>query len=404
MAIDQATKRRLANVPRSPGVYTFSNAKGKIIYVGKAIDLRSRLSQYFHGQDERPQIPFMMEEMASFDFTIVSNEVESLLLENNLIKKYRPKYNIRLRDDKSYAFIKVDYSTEIPQIYVSRNNTDRQARYFGPYSSSAKVRDTLHLVRKIFPYCANQKVSDRPCFYYHLHRCPGVCIGKVSLEEYRQSIKKIEMFLAGDIARVERELKSQMAAASRQKRFERAAVLRDQMNAITVVEERQKAIFPPRANWDFISLFQTLDLASVNVFAVRSGKLNDRKNFIMEGTEGHQPAEIVTAFIQTYYADASDQPREIYVPTIPIDTKILAALFIHPVAFAVPTRGKKRELIDLGVKNARDHFERWSCTCPMHRAESSASTSRTSRGQTLSPAWWWSSMASQKNLSTESSK
>ena len=359
--IDSATKRKLASVPRLPGVYIFRSARGKVIYVGKAVDLRARLSQYLHGQDERPQIPFMLREMASFDFTVASNEVEALLLENNLIKKFHPPYNIALRDDKSYAFIKVDYATQVPQIYVSRSNAEPRARYFGPYSSSLKVRDTLRLVRRIFPYCANAKVTGRPCFYYHLHRCPGVCIGKISPEEYAGYIKKIKLFLAGNIAEVERELKAQMRGASRRRQFERAASLRDQLSAIAVVRERQRAIFASRANWDFISLFQTADKTSVNVFAVRDGKLNDRKNFILENTAGQGVPDVVAAFMQTYYADSrEDQPREVFVPAVPTDAAILKKLFEKPVAFTVPTRGKKAELLSLGKTNAREHFEQWS--------------------------------------------
>src|SRR5579864_736336 len=214
MAIDLRAK--LKNVPHKPGVYLFKNAKDKVLYVGKARDLRNRLGQYFQigadghfAGDGRPQIPFLMSEVAGFEHIITDNETECLFLENTLIKRFQPRYNIELRDDKNYLFIKIDYSTEIPQISTVRSPDNRDARYFGPYSSSTKVRDTLHILRKIFPYCANEKVSDRPCFYYYLHRCPGVCIGKISLDEYKQTIKKIILFLSGNISEIKKEIKRQ---------------------------------------------------------------------------------------------------------------------------------------------------------------------------------------------------
>ncbi len=361
MKLDPSIKRKLDSLPRQPGVYMFREAKGRVIYVGKANDLRSRVGQYFTGADERPQIPFMMAKQTGFEFIVASNEVESLLLENNLIKKHHPPFNIALRDDKSYAFIKIDHATQIPQIYVTRNNAEPNARYFGPYSSSFKVRETLHLVRKIFPYCANSKVTDRPCFYYHLHRCPGVCFGKISLEEYGAYIKEIELFLAGNIGKVQALLKTQMREASTRHQFERAAGLRDQLNAITVVRERQRAIFASRANWDFVSLFPTIDKTAVNVFAIRDGHLNDRKNFIMENTAKQAEADVLGAFMQTYYAAAQeDQPREVYVPVQPTDAAILKKLFARSVSFTVPTRGKKKELLALGRENGREYFEQWS--------------------------------------------
>ena len=364
MAAAQNLKAKLKDAPHKPGVYLFRDANQGVLYVGKARDLRNRLSQYFHeGGDGRPQIPFLMQAAADFEYIITDNEVECLFLENTLIKKYQPRYNIMLRDDKNYAFIKVDFEPQIPQIRVIRNPDAKNARYFGPYSSALKVRETLHILRKIFPYCASEKVGTRPCFYYFLHRCPGVCIGLVSPEEYRQTtIKKIMLFLSGNIAEIRREIKQQMQAAARTRQFERAAGLRDQLRSIEVIEERQKAVFAKKVDWDFISSFQTADKTAVNVFMIRQGRMIDRKNFILENTQNKPDAEIISAFLQKYYLENSDVPKEIFVPALPGgDQDFLKQLFAgKKVRIQRPTRGKKSQMLKLGVKNAKEFFESWA--------------------------------------------
>ncbi len=354
----QNLKQKLKNVPHKPGVYIFRNTALDVLYVGKARDLKNRLSQYFHKEyDGRYQIPFLMKEVANFEHIITDNEVESLLLENNLIKKYKPRYNIKLRDDKNYVFIKIDYDEQIPQIYTTRNADTRNARYFGPYSSSLKVRETLHLVRKIFPYCANKKIGTRPCFYYFLHRCPGVCIGKTSLEEYKKTIHKIALFLSGHIREIKKEIKTQMLQAAKQKQFERAAELRNQLKSLEVLEERQKTMFAAKVNWDFISYFVTADKTTINVFKIRNGKLIDRSNFILEDTQNKNGCEIINAFMEKYYLVNSDLPKEIYVQDLPTDLNLLQKFLGQKIKIFKPTKGKKAELIDLGIQNAKEYFE-----------------------------------------------
>lgn len=364
MASFEQLKSKLKDVPKKPGVYLFKDESGSVLYVGKARDLRSRLSQYFSREgDGRPQIPFLMQDARDFEYILTDNEVECLFLENNLIKKYKPRYNIMLRDDKNYAFIKIDYEPQIPQIRVIRNPDGKNAKYFGPYSSALKVRETLHILRKIFPYCANEKIGSRPCFYYYLHRCPGVCVGKISIEEYRHdTIKKIIQFLAGNILEIRREIKLQMQAAARAKQFERAASLRDQLRSIEVIEERQKAVFAQKVNWDFISSFQTADKTALNVFLIRSGKMIDRKNFILENTANKPEAEIISAFLQKYYLENSDLPKEIFVPALPGgDPAFLKSLFSgKKIKIEQPTRGKKAQMLKLGVQNAKEYFESWA--------------------------------------------
>jgi excinuclease ABC subunit C len=359
-------KEKLKNVPHKPGVYLFKDIKGEVLYIGKAKDLKNRVSQYFHtGHDGRLQIPFLMQEVADFEHIITDNDLECLLLENTLIKKYKPRYNIKLRDDKNYAFIKIDYDCEIPQIYTIRNPDSKNARYFGPYSSALKVRETLNIVRKVFPYCANKKISNRPCFYYYLHRCPGICVGKISMEEYEKTIHKIALFIAGNISDIKKDIKKQMQEAAKKKLFERAGDLRDQMRALEVVEERQKAIFAEKVDWDFISYFQTADKSTVNVFVIRGGKLNDRKNFILEETQNKSGCDIIDAFLEKYYLETTDLPKEIFVQELPTDLNMMERVLAEKnakrkIRITKPNKGKKAELITLGIENAKEHFESWS--------------------------------------------
>ena len=281
-------KFQISNLPKSPGVYQFINKDGEVIYVGKAKNLRSRVAQYFNNQDDRPQLPYLIAEATDVTYTVVNNELESAFLENTLIKKYLPRYNIMLRDDKNYAFIKIDYSTEIPQIGYARK-ADRQSAvssqqpmYFGPYSAAYKIRNTLNLVRKIFPFCAAQKVGNRPCFYYYMHRCPGVCIGKISLADYNHHLDKIIKFLKGETGEITKEIKLEMKTAAKTKKFETAARLRDQLRALELLQERQNVIMSKKVDWDIVSLAPSDGYACVNLFKVREGKLFDKENFVYE--------------------------------------------------------------------------------------------------------------------------
>ncbi len=403
-------KKKLSDIPTLPGVYKFYNQAGEIIYVGKAKNLKNRVSQYF-GHDTRPQIPFLMADAINLDYTVVESELEALFLENTLIKQYLPQYNIKLRDDKNYAFIKIDYETQIPQIGYARKVEPGKAKYFGPYSSTYKIRQTLDFARRIFPYCANTEVGKRPCFYYHLHRCPGICIGQISLEEYQQQINRITLFLSGQTAPIKKELKREMQSAARNKQFEKAARLRDQLRALEVLDEKQITMFPRRVDWDFISVHKQFGTACVNLFKVREGRLIDKENFIFEdgvtarlkdetipsppgdgedvpqgqerskenlsrpvpeavqGTlsmnwrEENSARSIIEAFLETYYTDATDVPREIYselpVRNDSLIQDLLRAKEGHKVGISIPTRGKKLQLVNLGRTNAQEYLRKW---------------------------------------------
>lgn len=362
-------KEKLQDIPHKPGVYKFLDKNGRVIYVGKAKDLRSRVGQYFGVHDNRPQLPFLMAEAVDFDYTVVASELESLFLENTVIKQYLPRYNLMLRDDKNYAFIKIDYSLQIPQIVYARKveNDTKTAKYFGPYSSTKKIRDTLDFVRRIFPYCANKTISQRPCFYYFLHRCPGICIGTISLEEYEAQLDRISLFLSGKTTQIKKQLRHEMQQASKQKQFETAARLRDQLQAVEVLNERQTTVFPQKVSWDFISVYINGLSACVNLFKVREGKLIDKENFIYENIL-HLPEEqriftILQRFTEMYYAQTTNLPQEIYtqdlLPNRQLVTQLLASRSKRKMKLEVPTRGKKLKLIKLGVVNAGEYLKKW---------------------------------------------
>lgn len=354
--------------PGSPGVYLFKDESGKVLYVGKAKNLKNRILQYF-GHDTRPQIPFLLEEARSLDYTVASNELESLFLENTLIKQYMPAYNIMLRDDKNYAFIKIDFTSEIPTIGYARKieGAGDKAKYFGPYSSAKKIKDTLDLVRKIFSFCGNSTIGKRPCFYYFLHRCPGVCAGQMTLEEYRVHLERIIDFLSGKTDAVVKDIKKWMQYAATKRQFERAARLRDQLKALSVLQERQLALFPAKVNWDFISHYGEAGSICINLFKVREGKLIDKENFIyhlpLAGNVDTESAESLQRFAETYYTDTTDVPREIYtslpLPDSGLINTVLETKVKRKTVIEVPTRGQKAKLISLSTTNAREYLKKW---------------------------------------------
>ncbi len=360
-------KDKLKDIPHKPGVYKFLNKDGEVLYVGKAKDLRSRVSQYF-GADTRVQLPFLMAEAADLDYVVVNSELESLFLENTLIKEYMPPYNIKLRDDKNYAFIKIDYSTEIPQItYARKVDEDKKSKFFGPYSSTKKIKTTLDFVRRVFPYCANKEIGKRPCFYYYLHRCPGICVGQITLAEYDQQLDRICLFLSGRTSEIRKQLDREMKAASKSKRFEAAARLRDQLHAIAVLDERQVTMFAQKVSWDFVSVFIDSMSACVNVFKVREGKLIDKEDFVYDNIlaipDELRGPHITQTFMEMYYSQATNLPREIFtqyeLPNSDLVEKLVRSRAERKVSISVSTRGQKLKLINLGVTNAEEYLRKW---------------------------------------------
>ncbi len=374
-------KDKVNGIPHKPGVYKFLNQDGVVLYVGKAKDLRSRVAQYFGTGDNRAQLPFLLAEAVDIEYIVVNSELESLFLENTLIKEYMPSYNIKLRDDKNYAFIKIDYSTKIPQIGYARKIEENKTpdvlktKYFGPYSSTAKIRQTLDFVRKVFPYCANKEVGKRPCFYYHLHRCPGVCVGAITQKEYEQQLEKIALFLSGKTMEIKKQLGKEMRRAAKWKHFETAARLRDQLRAIEVLSERQSMLFAQKVSWDFVSIYIDSISACVNLFKVREGKLIDKENFVYDNIlyipKEMREATIMQTFCEMYYATTTTLPNEIFLENSLLNESLLQNLLASRVAaekkakrvkFSIPTRGQKANLIKLGKTNAQEFLQKWQRT------------------------------------------
>lgn len=362
-------KDKVKQLPNKPGVYKFLSKSGEVLYVGKAKSLRSRVGQYFNHSDKRAQLPFLLSEAQNLDYIVTTSELESLFLENTLIKEYLPKYNLMLRDDKNFAFIKIDYSTQIPQIgYARKVTNEKTAKYFGPYSSAKKIRHTLDLVRKIFPYCANEKIGHRPCFYYFLHRCNGVCIGEISLTDYQLQLNRIAEFLTGKTESIKKELSSKMRAASHKKQFEAAARLRDQYQALLLLDEKQLSVLTKKVSWDIISV-STNDLsAGVNLFKVREGKLKDNEQFIYDNIliynkDNERAENVLQSFLETYYSQATDLPQSIITQLKPINPiiidKLLRSRTKHKVNLITPSKGEKLKLIKLGQVNAEEHLIKW---------------------------------------------
>jgi excinuclease ABC subunit C len=374
---------KIPSLPSSPGVYQFRDLKGGIIYIGKAKNLKARVRQYFTGHDERPQIPFLMREAADLDYTVVPTELESLYLERTLIQKHKPKYNIDLRDDKNYAFIAFDYQTPIPQITITRQITSSPAfrspttnyllpttnNYFGPYSAAYKAREILKTIRYIFPFCSATKVSNKPCFYYHLHRCPGVCVGVISVNEYMHHLAKIKLFLKGDIKGVRKDLEKEMRAASAARLYEKAARVRNQISALDAIAQKQSAILPKKVSWDVIALAAQDGYWCVNLFKVREGKLTDKENFIYQSSpsisnipQDFQQLEILQKFLEDYYSETSDRPDKIYLETetenASLITALLRARFNKKTTVSRATQNQPLQLLKTSKQNAQEYLKR----------------------------------------------
>lgn len=370
--------KKLGQLPQKPGVYLFKDAQGEVLYVGKAKNLKKRVQSYFRRDPQTlARTALMLARAADLDYIIVSSELESLVLENNLIKQYRPRFNVRMRDDKNYQFIKIDYDSEIPQIYPVRkilsdsrpapsyakrgrrvipSSAQSKAKYFGPYTSGLAVRRTLKFISRVFSLCRAKKVSTRPCFAYHLGRCPGVCVGKISLASYRQGLKLVASFLGHRESAVLKILKTRMAAASRVRKFEQAARLRDQIQSLEALWERQKIVTPKKVFRDYFSLCLAGKTAVVNLFMVREGRLIHQGFFEVEKTEAAEPSEILNSFLKQYYGEASHYPREVVIPYHPADKSLMEKLFRFK--FTIPRRGNKLKLLMLGAENARDYCEK----------------------------------------------
>lgn len=357
---------QLKVLPAKPGVYLFKDSQGKVMYVGKAASLNHRVKSYFSPRTNLPpKIQRLVANISEFESIVTDSEQEALVLECNLIKKYRPHYNVCLKDDKTFPYLKIDLDNDWPTVRITRRFRKDGGRYFGPFASAGSVRKTLRLIRKIFPFRSCNKTitgkDSRPCLEYHMHRCLGPCIGAVSKEDYDEVIRQVILFLEGKQELVLRELKHKMAEASQQLQFERASLFRDQIQAIEMVIEGQRIAATVRGEQDVIAFAYTKDLAYAEIFFVRNSKLIGRDYLLMDGIRDEEPSQIMTSFVKQYYASATSIPPVILLQ-YPIDepriiTEWLCSQRGAPVKLHVPHQGAKKQLVDTVVANAYHGLE-----------------------------------------------
>lgn len=350
---------KLKLLPDSPGVYIMKDDHGKIIYVGKAIVLKNRVRQYFQSsRNHTPKVRAMVSHIADFETIMTANEVESLILEANLIKKHRPRYNIRLKDDKSYPYVKVTVQEEFPRVFITRRVLRDGARYFGPYTNVTALRDSLKLLRRLFPLRTCRTMPERPCLEYHIKRCLAPCIGKVEAEDYRAMIRAVLLFLEGRTDDVERELEQRMNAAAEAYHFETAARLRDQLSAVRTAAERQN-IVTGAGDQDAVGMARSAAGVCVQIFFIRGGKMIGREHFLLRGSEEESDADILRAFLEQYYNQATFVPREVLLPCAidaaaqaTIEAWLAARKGGGKVALLTPQRGTKHDIVQMATGNA----------------------------------------------------
>ncbi|MDM8530577.1 excinuclease ABC subunit UvrC [Anaerolineales bacterium HSG25] len=354
----------LKNIPTQPGVYLHKNAEGTIIYIGKAINLRNRVRSYFHksASESSTKTRRLVAEIADIEFIITGSELEALLLENTLIKKHKPRYNVKLKDDKRYPYIKVHWQTDYPKVTVTRRLRNDGARYYGPYTASWAAYQTLDLVRKIFPYLTCTRNIDgndeRACLYYHIGRCAGPCIGAVNKEQYRAIIDQLCDFLGGEIKPIVDDLERRMMVASEAMDYEKAAQLRDQIRAIDRVVEKQKVVSNDTVDKDVIAFAQADGSACVQVFFIRGGRLVGRDYFILEDSYEEDKEEMMASFLKQFYDQATTIPPEIVLPK-DVDELMIIKDWLKSkrgaeVLLEVPTKGEQKDLLEMATQNANE--------------------------------------------------
>jgi len=357
----KSTGAKLRALPAKPGIYLFKDKDGNVIYVGKATNLKSRVRSYFGATSNlSSKIQRLVSKIQDFEFVVTNSEQEALILECNMIKKYNPRYNVRLKDNKTFPYLKIDINEDWPGVYITRRVQKDGARYFGPFASAGSVRKTLRLIKKIFPFRSCSKRIEgkdkRPCLDYYIRRCLGPCIGAVEKQEYHDVINQVILFLQGKQELILRELNTKMKAAAQQLQFEKAALLRDQIKAIEEVIEGQRIAIALQGEKDIIGLAQNEKQAYVELFSIRNNKLIGQDHFIMEGIQGESLGQIMTSFVKQYYASASYIPPLILLQH-PVDEPEVLSEWLGQqrrsrVELQVPQRGAKKKLVDTAAENA----------------------------------------------------
>ena len=365
MEISEKLQGILATLPQKPGCYLMKNDTGTIIYVGKAINLKNRVRSYFHADASHDnKTRRMVRDIMDIEWIVVGSELEALILEMNLIKKHRPKYNVRLKDDKRYPYIKIHWNEPFPKVTVTRQMAEDGARYFGPYTSAWAVYQTLDVLRKIFPYLTCDReitgMDKRACLYYDIKLCTAPCIGAVTQAGYRQMISDMMDFLGGHSEGIITRLQTEMEKASEELRFEKAAAVRDQLKAIQSIIERQKIVFASDyKDSDVLAMARSDGEACVQIFFIRGGKLIGREYFILEGTEDVADSEVMEQFVTQFYTEAATIPEQVMLPQEIEERKIIGQWLRskrggEKVEFFVPKEGQPRELVQMATENATE--------------------------------------------------
>ena len=354
----------LEGIPAKPGCYLMKDKAGRVIYVGKAVHLRSRIRSYFHasaGHDRKTEE--LVAHVADVEWIVVDSELEALILEMTLIKRHRPKYNVRLKDDKRYPYVKVHWADPFPKVSVTRQMVDDGSRYYGPYTSAWAVHETLDVLRRIFPYLTCDRIitgqDPRACLYHDIHLCLAPCIGAVEQEGYRAMIGDLCRFLEGQTDQVVSRLKGVMARASESQAYEKAAAVRDQLFAIEKVVEGQKVVSQDRIDSDVIAFARDQGDACVQVFFIRGGKLIGREYFVLEGAQQADDREVLQAFLMQFYTEAAHVPDRLVLPSDIEEARIIESWLAgrrggQKVELVVPHSGPARELVELATTNAAE--------------------------------------------------
>ena len=360
---------KIERLPEEPGVYLMKDFRGRVIYVGKAASLRSRVRSYLRPAGQPAKVKVILRHLADVDYTLTDSEVEALILECNLIKKHRPRYNIRLRDDKNYPYLRISTQEDFPRVSIARSMGRDGARYFGPYTRSGAVSETLRAVRRVFPFrtCGEHKFRQarRPCLDFHVKRCLAPCTGEVDRGEYREMIRRLCLFLEGRREEVAAYLRRRMEEAAEKLEFEKAAEIRDQLRAVEqlVAGEKQKIVSAAAGDLDILGIARDGDEAAIWVFPVREGKLLEGEGYILEAAGGRELAEVEAAFIKQHYSRVAALPRAILLPAPLEEAAVLeewlGRLRGKRVELLSPRRGTKRSLVEMANKNALQFMEEY---------------------------------------------
>ena len=366
-ATSERLQAQLLALPNRPGVYIMRNSEGEVIYVGKAASLRSRIRSYFGSpRSFEPKVRRLVEQIADFEFIVTDSAQEALILEATLVKRHQPFFNVRLKDDKHYPYLKIDLGNPWPRLEITRRvQPDGGSRYFGPYASASSVRKTLDLVKKLFPWRSCTKAitgkDPRPCLDYYIHRCIAPCSGYCTKEEYDNVIRQVILFLEGRADEVVKELRQKMAGAAEGWEFERAAVLRDQISAVERVTERQAMATADFIDTDVFGLARQDNQACVQVFFIRATKVIGRDTFTLEGVSDEPEEQVVASFLKQFYQSATYVPQRILLPCRVAEAPLIQAWLSQmrgsKTELVVPQRGEKRRLVAMAEENAREALQ-----------------------------------------------